>query len=163
MGSGVPLTVYRDPALPWAGHAAASFIASAAFGILFHAPRRSLIQCGLSGMLGWILYVQLAERIDAVPATLAAALLVTVVAQLFARLYRTPVIIFSVAGIIPLVPGGVAYDAMRSVVENRYDESLPLAAKAFMLSGAIAIGLVLSEVVNPLLTRLSARRRPNLQ
>ncbi|WP_174721820.1 threonine/serine exporter family protein [Paenibacillus xylaniclasticus] len=142
-----------DPELSWAGQAAASFIASAGFGILFQAPRRSLIQCGLSGMLGWLLYVLLAEGMDAVPATLAASLLVAFVSQLFARFYRTPVIIFSVAGIIPLVPGGVAYDAMRSVVENRYGESLPLAAKAFMLSGAIAIGLVLSEVLHPLLTK----------
>jgi len=153
------IIAYIDPALPWAGQAAASFIASASFGVLFQVPKRTLVRCGLSGMLGWLLYVLLAERIDAVPATLAAALLVTVIAQLFARLYRTPVIVFSVAGIIPLVPGGVAYDAMRSVVENRYDESLPLAAKAFMLSGAIAIGLVLSEVVNPLLSRLGVRHR----
>ncbi|EFM08429.1 conserved hypothetical protein [Paenibacillus curdlanolyticus YK9] len=148
------LQVGSDQLLSLAGQASASFVASAAFGILFHVPRRTLVHCGLAGMIGWIIYVLLDAQIDAVPATLAASLAVTVIAQLMARLYRTPVIVYSVAGIIPLVPGGVAYDAMRSVVENRYDDSLPLAAKAFMLSGAIAIGLVLSEVVNPLLTKI---------
>ena len=29
-------------------------------------------------------------------------------------------IIFSVAGIIPLVPGGTAYNAMRNIVEKDY-------------------------------------------
>lgn len=145
------MMAYADEALPLIGQAVASFIAAAAFGILFQVPKKTILPCGFTGMIGWITYVLLDKHLDAVPATLAASLIVTVAAQLFARTYRIPVIVFSVAGIIPLVPGGVAYDAMRSVVENRYDDSLPLAAKAFMMSGAIAIGLVLSEVVNRLL------------
>ncbi|QKS48874.1 threonine/serine exporter family protein (plasmid) [Paenibacillus cellulosilyticus] len=151
------MITYAHEALPLIGQAIASFIAAAAFGILFQVPKRTILPCGIAGMIGWIAYVLLDRRLDAVPATLAAALIVTVVAQLFARTYRIPVIVFSVAGIIPLVPGGVAYDAMRSIVQNRYDESLPLAAKAFMMSGAIAIGLVLSEVVNRLLLPSSAK------
>ncbi|WP_224753713.1 threonine/serine exporter family protein [Paenibacillus terricola] len=145
------MVAYVNDALPLIGQAVASLIAAAAFGVLFQVPKRTLLPCGVTGMVGWLAYVLLDRRLDAVPATLIAALVVTVAAQLFARTYRIPVIVFSVAGIIPLVPGGVAYDAMRSVVENRYDDSLPLAAKAFMMSGAIAVGLVLSEVVNQLL------------
>lgn len=80
--------------------------------------------------------------------TLIASFFVTVVNQFFARVYKTPVIVFSVSGIISLVPGGLAYDAMRNVVLNHYDLAVQLAAKAFMLSGAIAIGLVFSEVLN---------------
>jgi uncharacterized membrane protein YjjB (DUF3815 family) len=49
---------------------------------------------------------------------------------------------------IPLVPGGMAYDAMRNFVENDYNIAVILGAKATMISGAIAIGLVFSEVVN---------------
>jgi uncharacterized membrane protein YjjB (DUF3815 family) len=155
------VAAYAAEALPLIGQAAASFIAATAFGILFQVPRRTIMPCGITGMIGWITYVLLDRRLDAVPATLAAALVVTVAAQLFARTYRIPVIVFSVAGIMPLVPGGVAYDAMRSIVENRYDDSLPLAAKAFMMSGAIAIGLVLSEVVNRLLLPSSKSSMPS--
>lgn len=67
-----------------------------------------------------------------------------------ARAYKTPITIFSVSGIIPLVPGGLAYEAMRHVVVNDYNMAIQLAAKAFMLSGAIAMGLVFSEVINQL-------------
>lgn len=96
-----------------------SFIASAGFAILFNAPKRTLVQCGTIGMLGWILYYLLHEsEMDAVGATLAAALLVGVLSQLAARFYKIPIIIFNVAGIIPLVPGGLAYNAIdrKSVV-----------------------------------------------
>ncbi|UJF34607.1 threonine/serine exporter family protein [Paenibacillus hexagrammi] len=126
-----------------------SFIASAAFAVLFHVPRATLLQCGFVGMLGWLVYL-LAVRIpmDPIAATLIASFLVTVTSQLLAKWYKTPIIVFSVSGIIPLVPGGLAYDAMRNVVENQYDAAVQLSAKAFLLSGAIAMGLVFSEVIN---------------
>ncbi|WP_174732650.1 threonine/serine exporter family protein [Mesobacillus harenae] len=126
-----------------------SFVASAGFGIIFNAPKESLIKCGLTGMFGWIVYITMANNeFDTVFATLAASFVVAVTSTIFSRIYKTPMIIFSVAGIIPLVPGGMAYDAMRNFVENDYNTAVSLAAKAFMISGAIAIGLVFSEVIN---------------
>lgn len=131
-----------------------SFIASAAFGVIFNAPKTSLIKCGLVGMFGWVIYVLMTNAgYDAVFATLIAAILVAVTSQVFAKMYKTPIIIFSVAGIIPLVPGGLAYDAMRNFVENDYNTAINLAAKAIMISGAIAMGLVFSEVINQLIRR----------
>ncbi len=82
-----------------------SFIAAAAFCILFNAPGRALLQCGFAGMVGWILYLQLDERWDTVIATFLATVVVGVISQIFARSFKMPVIIFSVGGIIPLVPG----------------------------------------------------------
>lgn len=142
-------------------HLLISFIASGAFGILFNAPKRTLLQCGLSGMLGWLVYILLEPGMESVFSTVAATFLVGVLSQLFARVYKKPVIIFSVAGIIPLVPGGLAYDAMRRFVENDYNLAVELAAKAFLLSGSIAIGLVLSEVLGQLLIRRMPRRTRN--
>ncbi|MFE5323639.1 threonine/serine exporter family protein [Paenibacillus sp. NPDC056579] len=131
-----------------------SFIASAGFGILFNAPRRNLLQCGFVGMLGWLLYIScLKSWDDPILSTLTASFFVTVVSQFLAKVYKTPIIIFSVSGIIPLVPGGLAYDAMRNVVENQYDLAVQMAAKAFMLSGAIAIGIVFSEVINQVIRK----------
>ncbi|WP_210363997.1 threonine/serine exporter family protein [Bacillus sp. REN3] len=131
-----------------------SFIASAAFGIIFNAPKESLIKCGLSGMIGWIAYFALDYNgFGTIFATLIASFLIAVVSQIFAKAYRTPIIIFSVAGIIPLVPGGLSYDAMRNFVENDYGTAVALAAKASMISGAIAVGLVFSEVINQVIRR----------
>ncbi|MGO4185273.1 threonine/serine exporter family protein [Paenibacillus sp. MCAF9] len=131
-----------------------SFIASAAFGLIFNVPKRTLVHCGVVGMIGWYIYISCTElSLDTIPATLIAAFIVTVVSQLFSKLYKTPIIVFSVSGIIPLVPGGLAYDAMRNVVEDNYDIAVQLAVKAFMLSGAIAIGLIFSEVVNQLIRK----------
>lgn len=140
-------------------HLVTSFIASAAFGVLFNAPKKSLLQCGFVGMVGWFIYIVLVEKyFDAVVSSLIAAFSIAVLSQLFARYYRTPIIIFSVAGIIPLVPGGLAYDAMRNFVENDYNTAIQLAAKAFMISGSIAVGLVVSEVLNQLIRKIPLKK-----
>jgi len=132
-----------------------SFIASASFGILFNAPKKSLIQCGTTGMVGWAIYYQLIQmEIDSVPASLSASFFVAVISHLFAKRYKTPVIIFIVGGIIPLVPGGTAYDAMRKFVENDYNLAIQLSAKAFLISGAIVIGIVFSEVINQIIRKI---------
>lgn len=126
-----------------------SFLAAAGFGVLFNSPKNTLIQCGLIGMLGWVLYFALVSAgADDVPATLAGALLVGLLSQLCARLFRTPIIIFNVSGIIPLVPGGLAYDAMRNFVENDYNLAIELSTRVSLIAGAIATGLVFSEVIN---------------
>ncbi|MBO2944644.1 threonine/serine exporter family protein [Paenibacillus sp. F411] len=135
-------------------HVLASFIASAGFGILFNAPRRALLQCGAAGAAGWMLYIWLQElEVLPVTATVVAAFWVTIISHYFAKVYRTPIIVFSVSGIIPLVPGGLAYDALRHVAMNQYDQAVSLGAQAFMISGAIGLGLVLAEVTNQLIRK----------
>ncbi|OQP00766.1 threonine/serine exporter family protein [Geobacillus sp. 44B] len=131
-----------------------SFIASALFGMIFNIPKKLLINSGFVGMVGWMVYFFFAEyHLNNVLATFIAAFFVALLSNLFARLYKTPATIFSVSGIIPLVPGGTAFEAMRHVVLNDYNAAISLAAKAFMISGAIAMGLIFSEVVNQLIKR----------
>jgi uncharacterized membrane protein YjjB (DUF3815 family) len=136
-----------------------SFIASAAFALLFNVPRNRLLPCGVTGMVGWIAYLLLTTHgWDAVPACAAAGFAVAVVSLIFAKWFKTPVIIFHIAGIIPLVPGGLAYDAMRHFVVKDYNTALQLAAQAFLISGAIAAGLVLSEVMDQSVRRWKAMK-----
>ncbi|WP_430790288.1 threonine/serine exporter family protein [Virgibacillus flavescens] len=138
---------------------ATSFVAAAGFGVLFNSPKKSLIQAGLIGMLGWILYYMLVDGgMDAVPATVLASMLVAVLSQICARYFRTPIIVFIVSGIIPLVPGGIAYDAMRNFVQNDYFTAVELSAKVMLLSGGIAIGLMFSEVANQIIRKQLKKR-----
>ncbi|WP_223700449.1 threonine/serine exporter family protein [Sutcliffiella deserti] len=137
-----------------------SFIASTGFGVIFNAPRKSLIHCGFVGMVGWITYLLLADSgVDTVISSFFGAFAVAVVGHIFAKRFRMPMIIFSVAGIIPLVPGGLAYNTMRQVAQNDYIAAIPLAAKAFMISGAIAMGLVFAEVLVQIVTK--TRKKQN--
>jgi uncharacterized membrane protein YjjB (DUF3815 family) len=124
-----------------------SFFASMGFAVLFNTPRRLLFACGMSGMVGWSVYELTLVHLDSVPASLIATIAVSVASQVFARVYKAPIVAFHAAGIIPLVPGGMAYDAMLYLVRNNYANAIPMATRVFLTSGAIAIGLLLSEVM----------------
>ena len=136
-----------------------SFIASAAFGIIFIAPAKTLFKCGFVGMVGWMVYIGITHyTMDSIFASVIASFTVAIISQTFAKVFKTPVIIFNVSGIIPLVPGGKAYDAMRQVVEGDFNAAIPLSAEVVLISGSIAIGLVLSEVINQIIRKGSLRK-----
>jgi Uncharacterized conserved protein len=136
---------------------ATSFIASAGFAILFNVPAKNILYCGVAGMISWMTYRFLLEGgVDPIAATLVASFVVSALSQIFARSFKTPVIVFLISGIVPLVPGGVAYDAMRNVVQHQYDIAVQLAFQAFMLSGSIAFGIMFSEVFNQVIRKLRA-------
>ncbi len=137
-----------------------SFIASSGFGILFGAPKKALIQCGFVGMSGWMLYKILTPDVmDVVPATIFATMLVSVLSYSCAKIFKLPIIIFNISGIIPLVPGGLAYNAMRHFVENDYATALELSAEVALLAGGIAIGLMFSEVVRQIVLKIALARK----
>ncbi|WP_338326017.1 threonine/serine exporter family protein [Sporolactobacillus shoreae] len=125
-----------------------SFIATCAFGIIYNIPRKPLIHGGLIGAIAWLIYFFLYQwNGNDFVATFAASFVIALTSQIFARLYKNPVIVYSVAGIIPLVPGGLTYTVMSRVVGDHYDMAIHLAEKAFVLSGAIAMGLIFAEVL----------------
>ncbi|WP_332651761.1 threonine/serine exporter family protein [Lysinibacillus sp. 54212] len=141
-----------------------SFIATACFGVVFNAPTRAIPACGLVGSVGWTIYFLLSQSgIDEVQASFIGAFVVAIVAHLFARKFRMPMIVFSVSGIIPLVPGGIAYNTMRNIVELDYITGMGNGIRAFMISGAIAMGLVFAEVIIQLLFRLMRKGLTSIQ
>ncbi|HET7577794.1 MAG TPA: threonine/serine exporter family protein [Bacillales bacterium] len=126
----------------------ASFLASAGFGVLFNVPKKAVVAGGIAGMTGWVLFTGLADGygLNPVLATAIASYVVAELSHVLAKIYKMPVIVFSAAGIIPLVPGGLAYQTMRLLVSSDYNAAIGLASRVFLISGAIAFGLVMAGV-----------------
>ena len=141
-----------------------SFIATACFGTIFNVPPKTYFHCGLVGALGWIIYYALTEQgLDVVEASFFGAFVIAIVAHTYARRFKMPMLIFSVAGIIPLVPGGMAYNAMRTIVEDDYLQGLQYGLKAFLITGAIVMGLVFAEVFMQLIFKSINASKAKLQ
>ena len=146
--------------MTWIVEAILSFIIAVSFAIIFNAPRKKLIACGIVGMSGWMIFSVLSRiTSDTVQASFAGAFVVAIAAHILSKRFKMPMIIFSVPGIILFVPGGLAYNAMRNIVENDYLTAISFASKAFMTSGAIAMGLVFAEVLMQLIFRYMAKRK----
>lgn len=141
-----------------------SFLATASFGIIFNAPKKTLFHCGIVGAIGWVIYLALTNRgVDIVPASFMGSFVIAIVAHIYAKRFRMPMLIFSVAGIIPLVPGGMAYNTMRHVVEKDYTQGVEFAVKTSLVTGAIVMGLVFAEVFMQLIFNVMIRRKNNIR
>ena len=146
--------------MTWIIQGLLSFIIAISFAIIFNAPRKKLVACGVVGMSGWLIFsVFTLVSGDSVQASFAGAFMVALAAHILSKRFRMPMIIFSVPGIILLVPGGLAYNAMRNIVENDYLTAIGFASRAFMTSGAIAMGLVFAEVLMQLIFRYLRKRK----
>ena len=131
-----------------------SLIATMAFGFIFNVPKKAIVSGGIIGMTGWITYVYLSTyRLETISATLISAFIVATLSQFLAKYQKLPVTVFSVAGIIPLVPGGLAYETMRYFVENNYSFAIKYATKTLLISGAIAFGLIISGVISQIVRK----------
>ena len=120
-----------------------SLISSTAWCILFNVPVRTIAGCGATGMIGWLVYYLLPGLgADVLLSTLVSAAVVSLLGQVLSILLRVPSTNFSVAGIIPLVPGSLAYKSMVAFVNNQYVEGISLATQTLMVAGAIASGLI---------------------
>ena len=138
----------------------ASFIGTAAFAVLFGVPRKYYVLCGVSGVLGWILYMILARYAGFTPpaATLFATMLVVLSARSFSVLDRCPAIVFLLCGIFPLVPGAGVFWTSYYVVSDQLRLALDSGFMAVKVTIAIVLGIILiSELPNRIFT--SFRRR----
>ena len=138
----------------------ASFIGTAAFAVLFGVPRKYYVLCGVSGVLGWILYMILARYAGFTPpaATVFATMLVVLSARWFSVLDRCPAIVFLLCGIFPLVPGAGVFWTSYYVVSDQLRLALSSGFMAVKVTIAIVLGIILiSELPNRFFT--SFRRR----
>ena len=82
-----------------------------------------------------------------------AAAFVTVYAEIFARIKKTPTTSFLVSGIIPLVPGGALYNTMKYALNSDWLSFGETAIYTVQLAMAIAAGIM---VVSSLIRVITA-------
>ncbi len=126
-----------------------AFLATAAFGILFQAPRKSLPISGVIGAVGWVVYIYIRKDLeyDSFYAMFFATVALSLLSELAARIFKQPVTIFVIPGIIPIVPGLGMYRGMAAIIENNYDTGMNILITTGMDASAIALGMMLMTSV----------------
>lgn len=142
-------------------HFSSGFISALGFAILYNIPRKTIVPAGFTGAIGWLIYFILINYVGTIDflATITASFFIAFVSQIFARRLRTPVVIFTLPGLIPLVPGGLAYNMMRAFVEGNSTLGFEYATSTFLTAGALALGLSINGVVFQLFTSRSLFKR----
>lgn len=137
---------------PWFGFAALGF------AVLFNVPSRTLFIIWLLGATGGLVkLVMLALGLGPVMASLLGASAIGVLSIPAAHNKHAPPMVFSIAAVIPMVPGVFAYRTMIGLVQltgevdGAYQQALSEttnnAAKAIFILMALAVGVALPNIV----------------
>lgn len=125
-----------------------SAVATIAFAVLYQIPPKAVPAVGMLGAVAWLFYEgAIYYGISTVPASFIASLIVSLLSEAFARSLRMPVPVFSVPGIIVLVPGTDAYTTMKDFVLHQYIQGVAMGTETALIAGALASGLVIAGIL----------------
>jgi len=138
-----------------------AFFGSIFPAVLFNIDRRKIGWAGLSGALGWLVYILVFNNTgNAISATFIGAVAVGCYSESLARKLKTPAFEFLIPGIFPLVPGFTAYTSLRYIVENNISQALSKGILALAVGGSIGFGIMLSTAIFKFITKVRKTRLP---
>ncbi len=116
----------------------AGFISTIGFAVIFRLKPVHWLLAAIDGLVACILYFLLTDIFGTVfLPNLIASLTCAFVAEVFAKLAKTPSTVILLPGIISLVPGGVLYYSMSNLLNENYVE----AASNLLTTAEIAIAI----------------------
>ncbi|MCW4398904.1 threonine/serine exporter family protein [Lentilactobacillus parabuchneri] len=141
-----------------------SFLSTVGFGLVTNVPRRSLLPAGITGSLAWVAYY-LVLQVDhgLILSNFTAAIVIGILGNISAVIFRVPVNIIYVPSLVSLVPGGILYLGMRSFTLGNEWRTGQYMFNALTIAIALAVGFVVAEVIfnriKPLLLKVVSRRK----
>jgi len=140
------------------------FLGSLAFAVLFHIRGKKLALAGLGGFLSWTVFVLLKFVTESEPLRyFIVAVLISVYAEILARLLHTPTTTFVISSLIPLIPGGSLYYTMEAMLKGQTDGFIDRAVYTLELTAALALGIVLSGAVARMITTAQMHHKQKKQ
>lgn len=126
-------------------------IATIGFGIIINIPKRALIAAGAIGGVSWTIYwAMLQVRLGLALSALTATTVIALLSLYAARRMKLPMIIFNIPGIVPLVPGGQAYQMIRNFALSNSDMATHFMLEVGEIAGSIGIGFLMAEFIDRL-------------
>lgn len=121
-----------------------AYFACLGFSVVFNVRGRNVPVVCLGGSLGWLVYLLGGKSIIA---AFFAAVAIGVFAETMARLNHCPVTGYVLIALLPLVPGGGIYYAMRYALMGYTDLFAITLLNTFGIAAALAVGAMISSSV----------------
>ncbi len=133
--------------LNWLLQTLVAFAATIAFSIIFHTPKKEYLLTGVTGGVGWLVYlIAMHFGCGTVAASFFATVALAWLSRIFSFAHKAPVTVYLICGIFPLVPGaGIYYTGYHFFMsDNALALSKGLETIKIAIAIALGIGIVLS-------------------
>lgn len=118
-----------------------------ASSIYLEIPIEFIFRAGVVGALGWGVYLIFDNIFGIFVATYIAGTVVAVTSHIFSRRVKTPVTMFFIPGLYPLVPGYRIYMAVYSFISGESAIASSYLADTVKISGMIALAIFTADTI----------------
>ncbi|WP_413626954.1 threonine/serine exporter family protein [Fructilactobacillus vespulae] len=124
------------------------YVATLGFAILINVTPKDLNMGGIVGVAGYLVYLAYFNYSNGgyVGGNVFGAFTIGILGMLAAKRKKTPVIVFNIPALVPLVPGGQAYQVMKNIAMNNSHTAFFYLMQVLMIAGSLAMGFLLSEL-----------------
>ncbi|MCQ4637606.1 threonine/serine exporter family protein [Anaerovorax odorimutans] len=120
-----------------------ALFATLGFCIIFHVPTRHIPVAACIGGCGWVVYqLFMSQGTSAIVACFIASCAVGLLSDIASRVFKDASTIFTIPGILCLVPGSGMYNTMAALVSGDLKEAASTGSNTLMMAGSIALGLL---------------------
>lgn len=124
------------------------WIAVATSSVMFLVPRKFVFYCALTGAVGQFIYlISVQGGIDVVISVFIGSMGVALFCHSLARVFKAPVTIFLIPGILPMVPGLSMYRAVYYLITGYRELASYYLAEAIQIAGMIALAIFIMDSV----------------
>ena len=132
-----------------------SFIGTFGFSLLFRVRRDCLASSAIGGTLAYGVYWMCeAMGMGLFISNFLAAVIAAFYAEVFARVKKSPAVIFLITAIVPLVPGSFLYYTMSSLFTGQYDSFWFFLKQTLVIALGIASGMIVISILTRPIFRL---------
>lgn len=122
------------------------FIAIFSFAIMLETPKKYLFITALVGTASGLVYlICMKMGAGTVLSSFFSALTAAFISHVFARIFKAPVTLFLIAGILPTVPGGGMYQIVAGVLDGSSTQVFDSLIETLEIAGVIALAIFLMD------------------
>ncbi|QHI72506.1 threonine/serine exporter family protein [Aminipila terrae] len=119
------------------------FVSTVGFAILFHVPKRNIFMSSLVGGVGWVVFAYCRNDYGgALLGCFLASCVVGLLAGIFSRVYKETATVYTIPGIIPLVPGAGMYYTTLYLINGELSKAATTGTQTLLMAGSISVGLL---------------------
>ena len=116
------------------------FVACMGYSIVFNVNLKKIVYASINCCFGYAVY-QLCQPLGNYVALVISSFVITFVSELLARFSKTPVTVYLVCALIPLVPGMGAYYTVLYILNGLKNLALSRGLDTLVQAGSIVVGV----------------------
>lgn len=105
------------------------------------------MKTGYVGGIGYAVYLITLPYVGTAMATFIACVIISIISQQFARIFKAPVTIFYIPSFFPLVPGVAIYQTVYSFLNGKNEAGGYYFIEAITIAGMIALAVFVVDSI----------------